>query len=183
MTKKSNIYTKTGDQGETSLFGGERVSKANQRIKAIGKIDQLNAALGVISADITDQNIIKILEKIQNQLFQIGAEIANPKKHLAKSKIKTVDIKTLEKTIDLLDSDLPKLANFILPSGSRAGSLLHFARTICRETEREVVILNQTDEINPNVLRFLNRLSDLLFVLARKINFSTGISEKIWKSK
>ena len=179
------IYTKKGDKGETSLIFGTRVSKDHLRVKAYGSVDELNGALGVAVSFIKEPRTVRILENIQNELFNIGAELASQrklKKHtkvfyqLGKSKIDD-----LERKIDQYDNKLPLLRTFILPSGTNAATLLHLARTICRRGEREVVTLGKNDSVNPNILAYLNRLYDLLFVLARFLNKRSGRKETPWQ--
>ena len=188
MTRNMKIYTKTGDKGETSLYGGKRVSKSHLRIEAIGAADELNAYLGtIISIDspVKPWNDKKCLSRVQNELFTLGADLATPSDTNSKLKILRVTadmITQLEKEIDAWSSALPELRNFILPGGSQVGAQLHYARTICRRTERCVVGLAEFDsELNDNILRYLNRLSDWLFVLARKVNLEAGATEQIWQ--
>jgi len=170
MEKKSRIYTKTGDTGETSLLGS-RVKKTHQRIVAYGTVDELNSSLGLVLAFAGSATFQKIILEIQNELFNIGSELATVKttsqtiKPLLEEKVIW-----LEKQIDLVDAKLKPLTYFILPGGSRASALLHQARTICRRAEREVIKLGEKEKINPVVGKYLNRLSDLLFVLARATN-------------
>ena len=178
------IYTKTGDGGETSLFDNSRVSKADARVDAYGEVDELNAGLGaVLAAGVTD-DIARTLEGIQKELFAVGARLADPSSRIAdrvtKAVITDADIGRLEDTIDRLESELPPLRRFILPGGTPAGSLLHLARTVCRRAERRVVGLGpgSTDE---HVIVYLNRLSDLLFVMARAVNQRAGVRETEWK--
>ncbi len=180
------IYTKTGDKGETSLYGGQRVSKVSPRIEAMGHIDELNAELGLIVSKMTMKELSevnKLLVDIQSNLFVCGAEIATPDEahpNLKKSKISEESVRHLEKEIDFYSEQLEPLKNFILPGGSEAGALLHIARTICRRAERSVVFAMQTEDINRNCQIYLNRLSDLLFTLARIVNKQNGIQEHPW---
>lgn len=183
--KKIRIYTKTGDDGQTSLFGGKRLWKDSQRVVAYGTLDELNAALGVAASFLADEKSKNILETIQTDLFYIGAELANPQK-IGKSANKVFalgkkKISGLEKAIDRYDSNLPALVNFILPGGSKSASLLHLSRSICRRAEREVINLSKKEEVNPNILMYLNRLSDLLFILARYANKLENKKENIWE--
>ncbi|MCB9217871.1 MAG: cob(I)yrinic acid a,c-diamide adenosyltransferase [Ignavibacteriales bacterium] len=179
------IYTKTGDDGNTSLFGGERVKKNNLRIEAYGSIDELNASLGLVIANKASKETSEILEFLQNTLFRIGAELATPEnvKSNAIIEISSEEIEKLEKLIDKFDSNLPELKHFILPGGSISSSFLHFSRTICRRAERKIVELIEIEKINNNILIFINRLSDLLFILARYENFVSSTPEKEWKSR
>jgi cob(I)alamin adenosyltransferase len=165
------IYTKTGDGGETSLFSGERVSKNSVRIEAYGTIDELNSFIGLTITEVNDSDIKNLLLKIQNQLFIVGSDLATPKTtKTSEYKIRRVTAKfykDIEKAIDHYDAKLRSLKNFILPGGSKGGALLHVCRTITRRAERRVVALNNTVKIGNNIIIFLNRLSDLFFVLAR----------------
>jgi cob(I)alamin adenosyltransferase len=176
------IYTKTGDTGETSLFGNTRVSKGDARVNAYGEVDELNAALGAARAAGLDPDLTAVLEDIQKELFAIGARLADPSHRIAGrvAKVEVVDtqIARLEATIDRLEVELPPLRRFILPGGSPGGSLLHLARTICRRAERRVVSL--PDPVDPLVVVYLNRLSDLLFVMARAANHRSGVTETEW---
>ncbi len=179
------IYTKTGDAGETSLFGGKRVTKDNSRIDAYGTIDELNALLGLSRTETNDKKLDKMIEEIQNGLFTAGADLATPfeneRKGMNVPRINEEDIRLLEKYIDEIDALLPELKAFILPGGSRAASLLHLARTICRRGERKTVALSLNEDIGKFILIYLNRLSDLLFVLARYANFVENTPDVEWK--
>lgn len=180
------IYTKNGDRGKTSLLGGKIVSKAHTRIEAYGTIDELNSYLGlIISFDINStQNRTDFLKEIQNQLFTISSYLAlDPDKPTIKlPEFSSSATNNLEIAIDEMDDQLPALTSFILPGGGKEASLVHIARTICRRSERNIVALMEEDEgiINPKILIYLNRLSDYLFVLARKITFETGNPEITW---
>jgi len=180
MSEKSKIYTRTGDNGETSLFGGKRVSKTHQRIVAIGSIDELNAALGLVHSLIESKSLRKVLEAIQIHLFTIGAELANPG---SSAETKAANISFLEQQIDKLDSKLVRLRNFILPGGSLPSSQAQFARSIARRAEREVLKLSLQDKVSHGTLSYLNRLADFLFVFARYQNKLSKNKEKIWKKK
>lgn len=178
------IYTKTGDKGETSLFGGERVSKNSLRIEAYGTVDELNSFIGLTILELSDASLKKLLSKIQNKLFVIGSDLATPiNEKTSKLKIARVPpkfYKDLEKAIDFYDSKLEPLKNFILPGGSKGAALLHVCRTICRRAERNVVALNNTVKVGENIIIFLNRLSDLFFVLARFENKCQKIPDIKW---
>lgn len=177
------IYTKTGDKGETSLFGGKRVWKDDKRISAYGTIDELNAQIGVALTEIQNEELKKAIISIQNKLFIVGADLATPFENNIKITIPRIEnfhIEFLENLIDKFDSQLPELKNFILPGGSKGSSQLHYSRTICRRAEREVVNLAKSEEINPNVEIFLNRLSDLFFVFARFENYDSKIADISW---
>jgi cob(I)alamin adenosyltransferase len=174
------IYTKGGDKGKTSLASGRRVKKNDLRIKAYGTVDELNSLLGVIISTLENEKLSKLLKKIQNDLFEMGSDLSTPlnENKYGVKRISEIFIEFLEKVIDYYDSKNQPLHNFILPGGSLSSSLLQLARTVCRRAEREVVELMQIEEINENVLVYLNRLSDLLFVLARfanKIDFTEEI--------
>ncbi len=179
------IYTKTGDSGETSLLGGKRVWKDNLRIQTCGTIDELNSIIGLSINEITNSELKEVLQGIQNDLFVIGSDTAMPNENV-NSKISIPRIadnlsEKLESIIDKYDSQLPVLKNFILPGGVRGSALLHFARSVCRRAERNVVALSQVEKINPSIEKYMNRLSDVLFVLARYANFSKGTSDIIWQ--
>jgi cob(I)alamin adenosyltransferase len=177
------IYTKTGDTGETSLFDNTRVLKSDPRVDAYGEVDELNAALGVARAGGVDPDVAAALEQIQKDLFALGARLADPSARIAdrvtKAAVTETDIARLEQTIDRLETELPPLRRFILPGGSRPGAALHLARTICRRAERRVVSLGAA-QVEPVVVVYLNRLSDLLFVMARAVNRRAGVPEAEW---
>lgn len=179
------IYTKTGDKGETGLFGGERVSKNSLRIEAYGTIDELNAFIGLAIIEVSDNSVKDLLQKIQNWLFSIGADLATPDNEKTKklNVFRTTEEYYLyiEKEIDNYESKLDELRNFILPGGTKGAALLHICRTITRRAERMVVALNSTVKIGNNIIIFLNRLSDLFFVLARFDNAVTGTPDIEWK--
>jgi cob(I)alamin adenosyltransferase len=177
------IYTKTGDSGDTSLFGGQRVPKDALRIEAYGTVDELNSMLGIVRADNQDAEIDRILSEIQNQLFELGADLATPRS-VEKKVVKRIDpkdVQQLEKVIDSVDPVLKPLRRFVLPGGSPLAARLHFARTVCRRAERAVVRLSRNEDIGETVTVYLNRLSDLLFVLARYANQKARVPEVKWK--
>ncbi len=177
------IYTKTGDRGDTSLFGGQRVPKDALRIEAYGTVDELNSALGLARAENTDAQIDRILEGIQNELFELGADLATPQS-VEKGKVRRMeskDVQGMEKNIDDLQGRLKPLRSFILPGGSPVAARIHFARTICRRAERAAVRLSRNEDIGDTVIIYLNRLSDLLFVLARYANARAGVPEVRWR--
>jgi cob(I)alamin adenosyltransferase len=178
------IYTKTGDKGETALFGGERVPKDALRIEAYGSVDELNCELGVIRSMKPHTAVDAVLGKLQHQLFELGADLATPKAHQSPliPRIKPSHAAQLEKTIDTLEKSLQPLKTFILPGGSSIASHLHLARTVCRRAERSVVRLSRNEDIGDAVIIYLNRLSDLLFVLARYANHVEGHEEIKWVS-
>lgn len=177
------IYTKTGDAGDTSLFDNSRVSKADPRVDAYGEVDEVNACLGAALAAGMSPDIAAVLTSIQKDLFAVGARLADPATRIAervtKAAVTSQQIELLEATIDRLETELPPLRRFILPGGSPAGSLLHLARTVCRRAERRVVGLGP-DAVERDVIVYLNRLSDLLFVMARAVNHRSGIPETEW---
>ena len=178
------IYTKTGDTGETGLFGGTRVPKDAMRIETCGTVDELNACIGYARSQIQDTEIDGILQRIQNELFDIGADLATLETHPKAASLRIPPTLTpkLEREIDLFEAELPPLKNFILPGGSTGGAAVHLARTVCRRAERCVVTLAKAESVNPEVLIYLNRLSDLLFVLARIVNHRSGDPEPLWES-
>ena len=181
MISFMKIYTKTGDGGKTSLFDNSRVWKSNNRIISYGAVDELNSALGI--ALTLEQNTVlsKILSQIQNNLFVVGSDLANP--DMENQKIRTTKemIEYLEECIDTLDNKLTKLDSFILPGGGMLSSVLHLARTIARRAETHVVALSQEEKVTKNAFVYLNRLSDLLFVMARIANKEKNINDIIWK--
>lgn len=187
MATKSPIYTRGGDSGETSLFGGTRVKKNSLRIACIGTTDELNASIGIVVSNLDQIDLIELLENLQHKLFEIGAELANPSSQQTETKntysVTDEDVIAVEKSIDILDATLPDLKNFILPSGTTAATQLHLSRAVCRRLERLLVKLTKTEEVNKSLIKYVNRLSDLLFVLARVANSRSGIDERIWKTK
>jgi cob(I)alamin adenosyltransferase len=179
------IYTKTGDAGDTGLFGGGRVPKDDPRVEAYGDVDELNAVIGMARAIEQLPRIDEVLVPMQRDLFSIGALLATPDldkmhKHLAKANIDDRRIRELEQAIDDCDRELEPLKAFIIPGGSRKGAMLHVARTVCRRAERRVIHLQREVEIPQLVVIYLNRLSDLLFTLARLANVLTGAGEVTW---
>ncbi len=178
------IYTKTGDKGDTSLFGGQRVPKDALRIEAYGTVDELNSVLGIVRADNKEKEIDEILEQVQNELFVLGADLATPRSSNTKQirRVEPKDAVRLERVIDKLDAELKPLRAFILPGGSPVAARLHFARTVCRRAERAVVRLSRNEDIGEAITIYLNRLSDLLFVLARYANHCAGVAETKWKT-
>jgi cob(I)alamin adenosyltransferase len=179
------IYTKTGDKGDTGLFGGGRVPKDDPRVEAYGDVDELNAALGLVRAAEIMPRIDEVIVPIQRDLFSIGALLATPDlakmhDHLTKAQIDEMRISSLEKSIDDADKELDPLKAFIVPGGTQKAAALHLARTICRRAERRVISLQHTTEIPQIVIVYLNRLSDLLFTLARLANKRAGAGEVTW---
>ena len=177
------IYTKTGDSGETSLFDNTRVSKADARVDAYGEVDELNACLGAARAAGVGDDLAAALETIQQDLFALGARLADPSSRIAgrvtKVAITDAAIERLEQLIDRLVAETPPLRRFILPGGTTAGALLHLARTVCRRAERRVIALGP-DAVEPILIVYVNRLSDLLFVMARAVNHRAGMPEVEW---
>jgi cob(I)alamin adenosyltransferase len=174
----TKIYTRTGDDGTTGLIGGKRVSKSSPWIEACGSLDELNALIGVIRSDALPARVDKVLQLVQNDLFVIGAEIAAPEEATRKSRgIGNEEVKELESEIDALESDLTPLKQFILPGGARAAAELHLARAVTRRAERQCVVLSRVEKVAPQILCYLNRLSDLCFVLARYINRHQNVPE------
>lgn len=177
------IYTRTGDTGETSLFDGTRVRKSDARVAAYGDVDELNAWLGLVRAQAVGDDVSEMIVQIQRDLFALGARLADPAHRIAervtKAAVASADILRLEGWIDTLERDLPPLRRFILPGGTAAGALLHVARTTCRRAERAIVLLDQRS-IEPEVLVYVNRLSDLLFVMARAVNQRAAVPELEW---
>ena len=179
------IYTKTGDKGETGLFGGGRVSKSHPRVEAYGDIDELNAVIGLARSIEMMPRIDEVLAPVQRDLFSLGALLATPdrdkvKQQLEKARIDDTRISELERAIDDGESELEPLTAFILPGGTPKSAALHVARTVCRRAERKVISLGSEVDVPPVVIRYLNRLSDLLFVLARVANRRAGAPEVIW---
>jgi cob(I)alamin adenosyltransferase len=177
------IYTKTGDRGETGLFGGARVKKSEPRVSAYGEVDELNAAIGVVRAGVEDPQLEAHLGRIQEELFCVGAELATPHGAKARSAVPPVEerwIAALEAAIDAWEEELPRLDRFVLPGGTRTAAALHLARCTCRRAERHVVALAAEAEVVPVVLVYLNRLSDFLFVAARVANHRAGRPEVLW---
>jgi cob(I)alamin adenosyltransferase len=178
------IYTKTGDAGQTGLFGGPRVAKDDLRIEAYGAVDELNAALGVVRAATPPAIIDEVLRRMQHELFVIGAQLATPKPaEKGVPMISDVHIAAAERDIDHFEERLPPLKEFILPSGTAVAAQIHLARAICRRAERRVVTFSHSaaDSVTPTLLAYLNRLGDLLFVLARAANQHAGRNETAWR--
>jgi cob(I)alamin adenosyltransferase len=181
------IYTKTGDAGETGLFGGGRVSKAHPRVEAYGAVDELNAVLGWVRATLRDDDIAARLLAVQPDLFTIGAHLAAPTlPDRPRPKVPPLPedgVARLEAWIDAAEDELPPLRSFILPGGSAGGAALHLARTVCRRAERRIVLLAAAETVDPFIVTYLNRLSDFLFVAARLENHRTGADELRWEPR
>ncbi len=176
------IYTKKGDSGDTSLFGGQRVSKSAERIEAYGTVDELNSFVGLAASYELSKKGTEFLRKVQELLLVLGADLATPPSSKTRiDRIAESDIEFLEDAIDEMEEDLESLKNFILPGGAQSGATLHVARTVCRRAERAAVACKKTDEISDETIKFLNRLSDFLFVIARYENKQAGVREETWK--
>jgi len=177
------IYTKTGDTGETGLPGGGRVRKDATVTELCGTVDELNTALGLVRATQVPGDIDRLLDRIQNQLFDLGAEVARlGAKTNSGCRIGAADVRALEEAIDHFDAELPPLKNFILPGGTFAAAEIHFARAVCRRAERGLVgLMRESPALSAEILIYLNRLSDLLFVMARLVNARAGQPETIWR--
>ena len=180
----SRIYTRTGDEGETGLFGGGRVSKEHPRVRAYGEVDELNAVLGWVASRVDDAEVRDRIRTVQADLFAIGAHLATPPG--ARSSAHLPDLprgrpREFEGWIDAAEEEMEPLTSFILPGGAEGGALLHLARTVCRRAERAVVALAAADEVDPDILVYLNRLSDLLFDFARLVNRRAGEPETPWR--
>ena len=180
------IYTKTGDDGTTGLFGGERVSKDAESVEAFGTVDELNSLLGVARAVGLVPEIDALLARVQDDLFCLGAELASSAGHesrLVSRRIGEADIQALEAAMDRTEPELPELRNFVLPGGTLAAATLHQARTVCRRAERRTLTASRSRPLAPSILIYLNRLSDLLFVLARRVNQLAGRPDVVWNPR
>jgi cob(I)alamin adenosyltransferase len=176
VNRLSQIYTRTGDDGSTGLGDGSRVSKDSARVTAYGTVDEANSAIGVVLACELPDDVRALLVGVQHQMFDLGGELCIPG-HAA---IQAADVDRLEQALDAFNAPLPPLKDFILPGGGPAAAHCHLARTICRRAEREVVTLSHHDAVRPEAIRYLNRLSDLLFVLARVLSRASGHGETLW---
>lgn len=179
------IYTRTGDDGTTGLLGSQRVSKDDARVEAYGSVDELNAGLGAAAAHDPAGLLRNELAAIQARLFHVGAELATPDATLLQKlpRVADDDVTALEALIDRLEATLPPLTSFVLPGGSPLAAELHRARTVCRRAERRVVTLSRHSEVEPRLVRYLNRLADLLFVMARYANANAGVTETTWNPR
>lgn len=176
------IYTRTGDTGETGLIGGQRVPKDHVRVEAYGAVDELNAHLGAARSMVVYPDLDEVIDRIQHRLFDLGAELATPtSRGSGPPAINESEVKVLEGVIDLYQEMLPPLREFILPAGNGIAAALHIARTVCRRAERRTVTLARSEKVRPEILKYLNRLSDLLFVIARAANARSGIPDVLWK--
>ncbi len=178
------IYTKTGDTGQTGLIDGSRVPKDDPRVAAYGDVDELNAVVGIVKAHCADAALNALMHDVQRDLFAVGAQLADPKAAIAarkpKAAVTPTHVERLERAIDSHEAGLPPLTAFVLPGGSVIGAFLHLARTVCRRAERAVISLERDQPVDPLIIVYLNRLSDLLFVLARYVNQSSGVLEDPW---
>lgn len=174
----SKVYTRAGDKGQTSLVGGARVSKSCMRVDAYGEVDELNSLIGLARATVQDKEIDEVLGMIQNDLFTLGADLASPSE-IQVPRIDESFVTELEGLADHFLAQLEPLKEFILPGGSEAGATLHLARTVARRAERRAVALSETEQLNEQAIVYLNRLSDLLFILARAANHRGGVPEKM----
>jgi len=186
MPKITKVYTRTGDDGTTALIGGERVAKDDPRIEAYGTVDELNSALGAASSSGLSERLSTVIKRIQNELFHLGADLATAagkRDSLAGPRLADHHVEALESLIDELNQDLGPLDNFILPGGCLGAGALHLARTVCRRAERRLVTLAARERVSPVSLRYLNRLSDALFVMARFENQVRGVADVYWQSR
>lgn len=177
----TRIYTRGGDAGETSLGDGTRVSKLDERIAAYGTVDELNALVGAVVAGQCPDRVRELLVRVQNELFDVGADLSVPLEREGRLRVSQELVDRLESECDAFNADLPELRSFVLPGGSEAAAALHVARTVCRRAERAAIAASLAHEVNPLVLVYLNRLSDLLFILARFANEEDGHDEPLWK--
>jgi cob(I)alamin adenosyltransferase len=179
------IYTKKGDAGQTSLIGGTRVPKHHIRIEAYGTVDELNSWIGVLRDHSPDESLRELLYEIQDRLFTLGSHLASDPEtsRMKLPELTDADVERLEQSIDSLENELPPLTNFVLPGGHLPNSFAHVARCVCRRAERATVMLNEHAAVDPLILRYLNRLSDWLFVLARVLSHRAGADEVLWKPR
>ena len=177
----TKIYTRGGDAGETSLGDGARVSKLDARIAAFGTVDEVNAGLGVVLAGDCPDDLREVLERVQNELFDLGADLSVPMEHDARLRVSQQQVDALERDCDRFNAELPELKSFVLPGGTETAAALHVARAACRRAEREAIAAAGSVDVNPLVLVYLNRLSDLLFILARAANAAAGTDEPLWR--
>ncbi len=177
------VYTKGGDDGSTGLFGGQRVPKDDVRVSAYGQVDEVNSALGLAVAACNDEGTLSVLQRIQGELLILGSELAYPEGQRKGLMIEDAHVAQLERWIDEASEELEPLTNFILPTGSETAARLHFARTVCRRAERAVATLSREQHVDRAVSIYLNRLSDLLFVFARRANHRAGVPDVAWNAE
>lgn len=180
------IYTKTGDDGETGLFGGARVSKASLRVESYGEVDELNSTIGLARVEVSDDELDALLNQIQNNLFEVGAELGSTAERKQKSTmplIEEANVEALERAIDRYEEELPPLTSFVLPGGNELAARFQVARCVCRRAERSIVALSGQEDVRGEVLRYVNRLSDLLFTLGRHANHVAGLEDIPWKGQ
>jgi len=179
------MYTRTGDKGETGLFSGERMPKDSLRIEAYGTVDELSSWIGYARSLTQDKDVDSVLDRVQRDLFVIGADLATRREKRKQREVEVDEtmIKRLEEDIDRLDAELPELSTFIIPTGTKTSTALQIARTVARRAERRTVALTHEEEVNPHVVAYLNRLSSLMYVLARVVNMRSGVAETRWASR
>ena len=177
----TKIYTRGGDAGETSLGDGARVSKLDARISAFGAVDEVNSAVGVVLAGECPDDLREVLERVQNELFDLGADLSVPVEREARLRVTQAQIDALEQDCDRFNEELPELKSFVLPGGTETAARLHVARATCRRAEREAIVAAGAVGVNPLALVYLNRLSDLLFIFARAANAADGREEPLWR--
>lgn len=180
------IYTKTGDEGETGLFGGARVSKGSLRVEAYGEVDELNSSIGWARVEVADATLDALLNEIQADLFEVGAELGSTAERKEKSTLPLIEesqVAALERAIDEYEKGPPELTTFVLPGGAELAARFHLARCVCRRAERSIVALGAKETIRGELLRYINRLSDLLFTLARHANYTAGVKDIPWKGQ
>ena len=183
--KKSLVYTKTGDKGTTGLIGGTRVPKTDVRLEAYGTVDELNSYLGLLVTYVTEEKDYRFLLKVQDKLFAVGSHLATDQEKVQLHDVSVItpeDVETIEHEIDIADELLPPLCAFVLPGGSRGAAVAHICRTVCRRAERRILTLSESCTISADLLAYVNRLSDYLFVLSRKMNFYEGKDEIFWNN-
>jgi len=180
MLRLTKIYTRSGDQGKTRLANGTEVSKDSHRVTAYGEVDELNSIIGLVLTQNPDINIAESLSEIQHTLFDLGGELASD--GMIEGLVSQQHVEALEQLIDKINSVLPALEEFILPGGTTPAATLHLARTVCRRAERSIITLNQSETVAPEIIQYINRLSDLLFVMARSENNRSGNQEVYWKN-
>ena len=186
MPRITKVYTRTGDDGTTSLGGGERVPKDSARIEAYGTIDELNSAIGAAAAMGVHETLAPVLRDVQNDLFHLGSDLCTLETDKPRRPVPRIEerhVVALEKLMDRLSEELPPLENFVLPGGAPSAAQLHVARTVCRRAERRLVTLARGEEVGAHTIEYVNRLSDALFVMARYENLKRGVSDVLWDSR